>query len=169
MKNQKGMGHLMLMIWIVVIVLAIVGIGYFAKEEMKKVKIETYETDMLLIQGKAKVISQESAIQKKEELLKGKKLEEHLEENEIKELLEKQVISQEEAAFSKYYMLEHETLEEMGLENISLKEGYYIVNYDTDEVIYAKGIKIGNDMYYKLSELKALKGEEGSAQWTGEY
>lgn len=169
MKNQKGMGHLMLMIWMIVIVLAIVGIGYLAKEEMNKEKIETYETDMLLIQGKAKVISQESAIQKKEELLKGKKLEEHLEEGIIKELLEKQVISQEEVAFSKYYMLEQVTLEEMGLENISLKEGYYIVNYDTDEVIYAKGVKIGNKVYYKLSELKAIKGEEESIQWTGEY
>lgn len=154
MKNQKGMGHLMLILCIVIMILAIGSILYFAKEKVDEETIQTYETDMLLIQGKVKVLSQESTIQKKEELLKGRKIEECLEEVEIKTLLEKQIISQEEADFSKYYVLEKANLEEMGLNNIQLKEGYYIVNYDTDEIIYAKGIKIGDKIYYKLSELK---------------
>lgn len=154
MKNQKGMGHLMLILCIVIIVLAIGSILYFAKEKVEEEVIKTYETDMLLIQGKTKVLSQESTIEKKEELLKGRKIEECLEEEEIKNLLEKQIISQEEPEFSKYYILEKANLEEMGLANIQLKEGCYVVNYDTDEIIYAKGIKVGDKIYYKLSELK---------------
>lgn len=154
MKNQRGMGHLMLILWIVVIILAIGSILYLAKEKVEEETIQTYETDMLLIQGKTKVLSQEATIQKKDELLKGRKIEESLEEEEIKNLLEKQIISQEEPDFSKYYILEKANLEEMGLDTIQLKEGYYIVNYDTDEIIYAKGIKVGDKIYYKLSELK---------------
>lgn len=154
MKNQKGMGHLMLIICIVIIILAIGSILYFAKEKTQEEIVQTYETDMLLIQGKTKVLSQESTIQKKEEVLKGRKIEDCLEEPEIKTLLEKQIISQEEPNFSKYYVLERSHLDEMGLSSIQLKEGYYLVNYDTDEIIYSKGVKIGDKMYYKLSELK---------------
>lgn len=154
MKNQKGMGHLMLIVCIVIIILAIGSILYFAKEKTEEEIVQTYKTDMLLIQGKIKVLSQESTIQKNEELLKGRKIEDCLEEDEIKTLLEKQIISQEEPDFSKYYVLESSHLEEMGLGSIQLKEGYYLVNYDTDEIIYAKGVKVGDKFYYKLSELK---------------
>jgi len=160
MKSQKGMGHLMLIVCIIIIILAIGSILYFAKEKTEEEIVQTYKTDMLLIQGKIKVLSQESTIQKNEEILKGRKIEDCLEDAEIKTLLEKQIISQEEADFSKYYVLEKANLEEMGLNNIQLKEGYYIVNYDTDEIIYAKGIKIGDKIYYKLSELKQETGKE---------
>ena len=59
--------------------------------------------------------------------------------------------------FSKYYIIEKETLEEIGLQNINLKKGFYIVNYNTDEIIYSEGVKIGENTYYKLSELKLQK------------
>ena len=157
MKSQKGMGHLMLIICIAIIIALILGVVYIVKENIEKEKIETYETNMLLIQGKVKVISNEATIQKSEEPLKGRKVEEAIEEEQIKSLLEKNIISQEEASFSKYYILEQEHLDEIGLNNIELKEGYFIVNYDTDEIIYSNGIKVGKDIYYKLSELKELK------------
>ena len=147
----------MLILCIIIIIVVIVGIIYFALEGLLKEKMETYETDMLLIQGKVKVLSQEAIIQKNEEVLKGKKLEDNIEEEKIKELLEKQVISQEESNFSKYYIIEKETLEEIGLQNINLKKGFYIVNYNTDEIIYSEGVKIGENTYYKLSELKLQK------------
>ena len=157
MRSQKGMGHLMLIICIVIILIFIVGIIYVVKETIEKEKLETYQTNMLLIQGKVKVISNEATIKKSEEHLKGRKVEEAIEEEQIKTLLEKNIISQEEAGFSKYYILEQEHLDEIGLNNIELKEGYFIVNYDTDEIIYSNGIKVGKDIYYKLSELKELK------------
>ena len=160
MKNQKGMGQIMLILCIILIMIAIIGIIYFVSTKLTKEKIETYQTDMLLIQGKVKVLSQEAMVQKKEEILKGKKLSEHIEEEKIKELLAIGIISQEEPSFSKYYILEKEILEEIGLTNMNLKEGFYIVNYDTDEVIYSEGIKVQDNRYYKLSELEAKKEQE---------
>ena len=121
---------------------------------MQQENKKNYETDMLLIQGKIKVISQESTIQKNEELLKGKKLSENLENEEIKKLLQNKIISEEESDFTKYYILEKTDLEELGLSSIELTEGYYIVNYETYEVIYTSGVKIDNNYYYKLSELQ---------------
>lgn len=154
MKSQNGMGHLMLIICIAIIILFVLGIIYILRDTIEKEKIETYQTDMLLIQGKVKVISQESTIQKKEELLKGRKLSDSLEEEQIKKLLQNNIITQEETSFSKYYILEKSHLDEMGLSSIEIEEGYYIVNYDTDEIIYSEGITIGQDKFYKLSELE---------------
>ena len=126
---------------------------------IQKENKKNYETDMLLIQGKIKVISQESTIQKNEELLQGKKLSENLENEEIKKLLQNKIISEEESDFTKYYILEKTDLEELGLSSIELTEGYYIVNYETYEVIYTSGVKIDNNYYYKLSELQTQTGE----------
>ena len=160
MKSQKGMGHLTLIICIAIIIVFVLGIVYVVKQNIEKEKLETYETNMLLIQGKVKVISNEATVQKKEELLKGRKVAESIEEEQIKKLLENNIISQEETNFSKYYILEQEHLDEMGLDNIKLKEGYFIVNYDTDEIIYSKGIMLGKDTYYKLSELEDMNKQE---------
>ena len=160
MENQKGMGHITTMISIVIIALLVIGILYYTKSEVQDQKVQNYETDMLLIQGKVKVLSQESNIQKQEELLKGKKVSDNLEDEEIAKLLENNVISQEEEDFSKYYILEKENLEEMGLSAIELDEGYYIVNYKTYEIIYSNGFTIKENTFYKLSELQAYKIEE---------
>ena len=160
MRSQKGMGHLMLIICIAIIIVSVIGIVYVIRESIEKEILQTYETDMLLIQGKVKVLSQEATIQKNEEFLKGINIEEAIEEEQIKVLLENNVISQEETSFSKYYILEQSHLEEIGLGNIKLEKGYYIVNYDTDEIIYSEGIKIGKENYYKLSELKEINKQE---------
>ena len=160
MKNQNGMGHLMLIICIAIIILFVIGFIYIVTESMEKEKLETYQTNMLLIQGKTKVMSQEATIQKNEELLKGRKVSDAIEEEQIKNLLEKNIISQEETSFSKYYILEKAHLEEIGLGSIELEEGYYIVNYDTDEIIYSKGIIRGEETIYKLSELEKINEEQ---------
>lgn len=154
MKSQNGMGLLMLIICIAIIILFVIGIIYMLRETVQKEELETYQTDMLLIQGKVKVISNEATIQKKEELLKGRKLSEAIEEEQVKKLLENNIISQEETSFAKYYILEQSHLDEIGLNNIKIEEGYYIVNYDTDEIIYSKGITVGEETFYKLSELE---------------
>lgn len=159
MKNQKGMGYIMLILCITIIIIVVAGIIYFFLMQFQKQVLETYETDMLLIQGKVKVLSEDAVIAKKEELLVGKKITEALETQEVKKLLEAGIISQEEPNFEKYYVLEKSNLEQMGLNTIRLKKGYYIVNYDTDEIIYTEGIKDGNNIYYKLSELEKMKDE----------
>ena len=154
LKEQEGMGHLATFFCIIIIIAIITICIYYIKNMIQKENKKNYETDMLLIQGKIKVISQESTIQKKEEILQGKKLSENLEDEEIKKLLQNNIISTEESDFTKYYILEKTDLEELGLSSIELTEGYYIVNYETYEVIYTSGVKIDNNYYYKLSELQ---------------
>lgn len=160
MKSQKGMSHLMLILSIIIIIIIIVGVTYLIRNLVEEEGMKNYQTDMLLIQGKVKILSQESIIEKNEGILKGKKVSENLEDEQIKLLIEKNVISQEEGSFSKYYILENSNLEEMGIENVVLKEGFYIVNYDTDEIIYSKGIEIEDNTYYKLSELKHISNQK---------
>lgn len=161
MKSQKGMSYPMLIIYIIIIIAIIITVGYFAYKQIEERILENYQETMISIQIKTKILSQESIMQKNEELLKGRKVSDSLEEEQIKTILEKGVISQEEDNFSKYYIIEKSTLEEMELNNIELEEGnYYIVNYDTYEIIYANGININNNTYYKLSELKELNKTE---------
>ncbi len=160
MKEQKGMGHIGLIISIIIIILAIVAIVNFVNKKLADEKIENYQTDMLLVQGKIKVLAQESEIQKNEGVLNGRKVSDNLEDKKIKELLEKGIISQDEGQFSKYYILEKVNLEEIGLESINLENGYFIVNYYTYEVIYSEGVEIDGNVYYKLSEIQEKTNED---------
>lgn len=168
MKSQKGMGHIMLILWIVVIIAIVVGAIYVFGKLLKNQVIETYKTDMLLIQGKVRVLSEEAIVNKNEELLIGRKITDSLELEEIKNLLEKGIISQEEEDFENYYILEKANLEEMELHTIRLEKAYYIVNYNTDEIIYSKGIKAGKNTYYKLSELEQLEQNKENNQEVNE-
>ena len=56
---------------------------------------------------------------------------------------------------SKYYLLTKEDLSGMGLDKISIDDGY-IVSYDTEEIIYVRGFESEGKTYYKLSETKDL-------------
>ena len=44
----------------------------------------------------------------------------------------------------------------MGLEKIDIADGY-LVNYESEEIIYVRGLKKDDNMYYKLSDIKDLK------------
>lgn len=139
----------------IVLILAIIGAILYIVNNLNQERIlENYQTEMLMLQSKVKILSQEAIMQKKDELLKGKKVSENLEDENIKMLLENKVISQEEESFDKYYILDRATIEEMGLSNIVLEEGFYIVNYNTDEIIYSNGIVLGKETYYKLSQIQ---------------
>lgn len=157
MKNQRGMSQITLVISIIIIiVIAVLGFN-ITKKMLERRNVENYKTNMLLLQGKVKVISKEFVMKKEdEEILEGKKVSENLEREDIKELLEKGIISQEDESFERIYIIENEDLERIGLSNIKLKDGYYIVNYNTDEIIYSKGIEIDQKVYYKLSEIKEM-------------
>ena len=57
------------------------------------------------------------------------------------------------------YLLSQNDLNEMGLEKVNEDSGY-IVNYETNEIIYVKGFEAKDKTYYKLSEMKDLKVDE---------
>ena len=115
------------------------------------------KTNMLAIQGKAKIIAEEEKALKKE--LAGIKISDKKEEENIKKLLEQQNITIDEN--SKYYVLDKENLKEIGLGNIELEsDQYYIVNYDNLEILYTKGVQIGDNILYKLSDFNKLNEEK---------
>lgn len=165
MKNEKGMTYIMLLIVIVLIILVIVGVTYFVQKKYQEESVEDIRTDMLLIQGKIKVLAEKNTAKKEDATLQGRKVSDNKEDEKIKILLEKQVITEQEEHFADYYILEEQQLKDMGLENIKIKDdNYFIVNYKTDEVITTKPIEINHEEYYKLSQLKEIPKESTQPQ-----
>ena len=156
MKNEKGMSHITLIIVIILIAFLIFASIYFIRILNQKGKIAYFETNMLQIQGKVKILSEEDNMDKDNNKLKGRKLEENKEIGKVSQLINDGIISEEEEKFSRYYIIDNFDLEQMKLDNIYLDNGFYIVNYDTEEVIYSEGIEVDGDKYYKLSQLKEL-------------
>ena len=56
MKSEKAMSYKMLIICVLIIAVLIITAGYFINNKVESEKIKTYQTDMLLIQGKVKVL-----------------------------------------------------------------------------------------------------------------
>lgn len=156
MKKESGMGHIMLIICVIAIIAIIVFAVNFFLNEANKRKEENIITDMLILQGKIKVIAQENEMNKEENTLVGKQVKENLEDEKIKTLLEQNIINQEAEDFENYYIINSEDLKQLNL-NDDLEDEYYIVNYKNYEIIYSKGIEIEEKTYYTLTELKELK------------
>ena len=157
MKSEKAMSHITATIAIVIIAIIIaVGIRFILNEKQDNEVVNLF-TDMLLVQGKVKVVSQENTMKKDERPLVGKKVSENLEDEKVKALLDAKVINEEEEDFENYYIIDSESISELNLPN-NLNGEYYIVNYETYEIVHTKGIEIDGKMYYTLTSL--LKYEE---------
>lgn len=152
MKKDNGMSHITLIIW-VLIILAIGALAIsFITKDINNRKIENLTTDMLLVQGKIKVIAQENEMNEEEHHLIGRKVQDNLEDEKVKKLLENNIIKSEDEIFDKYYIIDSEILKELNLQD-NLDGEYYIVNYTSYEIIYTKGLEIDGQMHYTLTEL----------------
>ena len=157
MKKENGLTHMTTIFLVIIIVVLILVAVRFVELQYKNEESETIKTNMLAIQGKAKIIAEEEKALKKE--LAGIKISDKKEEENIKKLLEQQNITIDEN--SKYYVLDKENLKEIGLGNIELEsDQYYIVNYDNLEILYTKGVQIGDNILYKLSDFNKLNEEK---------
>ena len=157
MKKENGLTHMTTIFLVIIILVLILVAVRFVELQYKNEESETIKTNMLAIQGKAKIIAEEEKALKKE--LAGIKISDKKEEENIKKLLEQQNITIDEN--SKYYVLDKENLKEIGLGNIELEsDQYYIVNYDNLEILYTKGVQIGDNILYKLSDFKKLNEEK---------
>lgn len=158
-KSEKGITLLVLVITIIVLlILAGVGITQVG-DILEQVNKETICTDMLLIQAKSKVLNEKANFNKDETILKGQKISEVTNNEQINNLTSKGVIDTAEENYAKYYVWNKQVIEELklGLENIEENQ-IYIVNYATEEVIYPQGYKhTDGNTYYKLSELLTLE------------
>lgn len=157
MKKENGLTHMTTIFLVIIILVLILVAVRFVELQYKNEESETIKTNMLAIQGKAKIIAEEEKALKKE--LAGIKISDKKEEENIKKLLEQQNITIDEN--SKYYVLDKENLKEIGLGNIELEsDQYYIVNYDNLEILYTKGVQIGDTVLYKLSDFNKLNEEK---------
>lgn len=158
MKSEKAMTLITTAILVVVIAVLVFAIVYYARMQYLKENLEDIKTDLLLVQAKVKTIQGEYTLEKKkEEVLKGTKLEDMKEDEAIKQFLQQEQINIEEKD-KKYYVLNKENLKELELENVNLGENeYYIVEYTTNEVYYTKGFTYSDGKtYYKLTEIEKL-------------
>lgn len=157
MKKENGLTHMTTIFLVIILLVLILVAVRFVELQYKNEESETIKTNMLAIQGKAKIIAEEEKALKKE--LAGIKISDKKEEENIKKLLEQQNITIDEN--SKYYVLDKENLKEIGLGNIELEsDQYYIVNYDNLEILYTKGVQIGDNILYKLSDFNKLNEEK---------
>ena len=150
MNKENGMG----IISIIISVLIIVFIGIFAYNfiinSADKQKIEDIRANMLLIQGKCKIIEETSKVNNNEDQLKGTKLSDMQDDSIISEFLNKNII--DVSKVDKYYALSNDDLDSMELDIKNEENSYYVVNYEENTVYITKGYRAENseETLYKL-------------------
>ena len=144
---------------IVVIIFIAVMATKLLLNETENNGIENQITDMLLVQGKIKVVSKENLVKKDESPLIGKPIAENLEDENVKKMLDEKVIDTEEENFENYYIIDAESIKELELNN-DMNGKIYLVNYETYEIVDSKGIDIDGKNYYTLTELLKYRDEK---------
>lgn len=150
MNLEKGMG----IIAIIIAVLVIVGIAIFAYNFIVNTadeqKLEDIRANMLLIQGKCKILQETTKVNNNQDGLKGRKLSEMQEDSIVSEFLNKNII--DSSKLDKYYALSNEDLNSMELDIKNEEDSYYVVNYEENMVYITKGYnaKDSEEVFYKL-------------------
>lgn len=152
MKKENGMGHIMLIFCIIAIIAIIIFSVKIYLNESKQRTIENLITDMLLLQGKVKVIAQENEMNEEEHSLIGIQVKDNMENENVQQVLKVNNINEETENFESYYIIDSENLNDLKLNN-NLDGEFYIVNYKNYEIIYSKGIEIDEGMHYSLNKL----------------
>ena len=149
MQNNK---YKFLKLIIAFIIILVVGIFLFniGTKKMQERKNDDIKTDMLMIEGKIKSIKAESEISNNQEKYVGTKVSE-ANDTEVNNVMQQLQINQDE--LQNYYILNKESFEKMGLADSIKDDDEYIDNYTNSDVIYVKGIKLNNEIKYKLSDI----------------
>lgn len=152
MKNNKGITLTTLIITIVVMTIlsgiTITG-GY---NVIKKAKLESIKTNMLLLQAQTKTVLEEYNFSKDETKLIGTKISDS-DTNIVQKLNDAGVNSIDD-----WYYLQNEDYQEMNLSDVKPEENeYFLVKYDKEnlevEILYTKGY----NNKYTLTELKNME------------
>ena len=163
MKKNNGMGIIKLILMVALIILVVIAGVYFARKKYREVKAETIKTDMLQVQWKLKDYIDKQTVKGEEKKYLGTKISEMKDNEIIKDFLAKNVIPEEE--YEKYYVLQDENLAEAGLEITNYEGGYFLINYDTYEVIDTKGYnKSDDEILYKLTDINKKEEENTTSE-----
>lgn len=142
MVNEAGISAIKL-IFTVIILIAIFVVAIFVIEKLiQSSNVTNIKTDLLYIQAKCKVIHDKKVVDDNQTLLG----------EEINELQENEEINQIISGEDKWYRLSQDDLNQLGVGYLKEEEGF-IVNYETEEVLYTKGVQEGEETYYKLSDM----------------
>ena len=170
MKNNKGITLVSLVITIVVLIIISGLTVNLSNDVIKQAKLQDLKTNMLLIQAKAKTLSEEVNFE-------TANLDENKEEDatKIEEIKAKKLIGTEleacgnaiktaasEAGVTEttdFYYLSPGNLSQIGINIEVPDDAYYLVRYNFEdvEVVYTKGYIYENITYYKLSELSNIE------------
>ena len=151
-QNSKGITLVVLVLTIVILMILTSVTVYTGSSIIKQVSLQNINTDMMLIQAKAKTIVEQAKFNKDNSNYKGTPLINVLDNKKIDKLIDEGIVEN----VTKYYLLSKDDLNSMGLEKVDIADGY-LVNYETEEIIYVKGFEKDNNTYYKLSDIKDLK------------
>lgn len=159
MKSNTGRGYIKTLILTIIIIICAVSGLYFIKMQYHKAKIKTIKTNMSLIEFKAsEYINKQKAEGKEEINYAGTKLSDLKDDTIVKQLKDRKVINEEE--LEKYYLLSDENLAELNTKFENEKDSFYIVNYETGEVIFSAGCQLEDDkILYKLNDIEKLDNE----------
>ena len=150
MNKEKGMGIIAIIISVVVIALIIIFAYNFIINRADEQKLEDIRANMLLIQGKCKIIQETSKVNNNQDGLKGRKLSDIKDDGIINDFLNKNII--DNTKLDKYYALSNDDLASMELDIQNEENSYYIVNYEDNTVYITKGYTLENsdEVLYKL-------------------
>lgn len=159
MKNNRGMGIIQTIIFVIIIAIIVAMGVYFARMKYKEARLQTIKTDMLQVQWKVKDYMDKRTAEKQETSYIGVKITDAMDDPIVQEFLAKNIISEEE--YEKYYILKDQDLEAAGVEITNYEGCYFIVNYDNYEIIITQGFEYKeNETIYKLSEIEKLSNIE---------
>ena len=150
MNTEKGMGIIAIIISVLVIVAIAIFAYNFVVNTADEQKIEDIRTNMLLIQGKCKILQETTKVNNNQEGLKGRKLSEIQDDRIISEFLNRNII--DSTNLDKYYALSNDDLTSMELDIQNEENSYYVVNYEDNTVYITKGYTVGDseELIYKL-------------------
>ena len=150
MKVEKGMGTIAIIISVLIIVGIAIFAYNFAVNTADEQKIEDIRANMLLIQGKCKILQETTKVNNNEDSLKGRKLSDMQEDSIISDFLNKNIV--DSTKLDKYYALSNDDLASMELDVQNEENSYYVVNYEENSVYITKGYTIGDseEIIYKL-------------------
>ena len=150
MNTEKGMGIIAIIISVLVIVAIAIFAYNFVVNTADEQKIEDIRTNMLLIQGRCKILQETTKVNNNQEGLKGRKLSEIQDDRIISEFLNRNII--DSTNLDKYYALSNDDLTSMELDIQNEENSYYVVNYEDNTVYITKGYTVGDseEVIYKL-------------------
>lgn len=150
MKVEKGMGTIAIIISVLIIVGIAIFAYNFAVNTADEQKIEDIRANMLLIQGKCKILQETTKVNNNQDVLKGKKISDMQDDSIISDFINKNII--DSSKLDKYYALSNDDLKSMELDVQNEENSYYVVNYEENSVYITKGYTIGDseEIIYKL-------------------